>query len=120
MGRLPTDSGCVTISFGYESGSQRVLDLIDKGVAIARRGASELEDLRLLSAFAQHAARIAALRDEAGWSVGREAGLDLECTALMTSLSRRLIHADPLLRNVTVRLFDTLDDLVSLSGRMGR
>jgi len=29
-------SGCVSISFGYESASQRVLDLIDKGVDIDR------------------------------------------------------------------------------------
>lgn len=28
-------AGCVCISFGYESGSQRVLDLIDKGVQIS-------------------------------------------------------------------------------------
>ncbi len=28
------DSGCVAISFGYESGTQRILDLIDKGVRI--------------------------------------------------------------------------------------
>jgi anaerobic magnesium-protoporphyrin IX monomethyl ester cyclase len=28
------DAGCVSVSFGYESGSQRVLDLIDKGVQI--------------------------------------------------------------------------------------
>lgn len=28
------DSGCIAISFGYESGSQRILDLIDKGVRI--------------------------------------------------------------------------------------
>ena len=27
-------SGCVAVSFGYESGSQRILDLIDKGVRI--------------------------------------------------------------------------------------
>lgn len=27
-------SGCVCVSFGYESGSQRILDLINKGVAI--------------------------------------------------------------------------------------
>ncbi|MEV0390019.1 radical SAM protein [Nonomuraea sp. NPDC050643] len=32
MARRLRDSGCVAISFGYESGSQRVLDLIDKGV----------------------------------------------------------------------------------------
>jgi anaerobic magnesium-protoporphyrin IX monomethyl ester cyclase len=35
MGRLLADSGCVAVSFGYESGTQRILDLIDKGVAIA-------------------------------------------------------------------------------------
>jgi len=28
------DSGCVAISFGYESGSQRILDLINKGVRL--------------------------------------------------------------------------------------
>lgn len=31
MGRLLREAGCVAISFGYESGSQRILDLIDKG-----------------------------------------------------------------------------------------
>ena len=29
------DAGCVSVSFGYESGSQRVLDLINKGVRVA-------------------------------------------------------------------------------------
>jgi anaerobic magnesium-protoporphyrin IX monomethyl ester cyclase len=29
-------SGCVAVSFGYESGAQRILDLIDKGVALTR------------------------------------------------------------------------------------
>ncbi len=29
-------AGCVAISFGYESGSQRVLDLINKGVSLAQ------------------------------------------------------------------------------------
>jgi anaerobic magnesium-protoporphyrin IX monomethyl ester cyclase len=33
-GRL-SRAGCVSISFGYEAGSQRVLDLIDKGVNLA-------------------------------------------------------------------------------------
>jgi anaerobic magnesium-protoporphyrin IX monomethyl ester cyclase len=28
------DSGCVSVSFGYESGSQRILDLINKGVRL--------------------------------------------------------------------------------------
>ncbi|SEL15127.1 B12-binding domain-containing radical SAM protein [Streptacidiphilus jiangxiensis] len=35
VGQLLADSGCVAVSFGYESGSQRILDLIDKGVKIA-------------------------------------------------------------------------------------
>jgi radical SAM superfamily enzyme YgiQ (UPF0313 family) len=35
MARHLRDAGCVAISFGYESGSQRVLDLIDKGVQLA-------------------------------------------------------------------------------------
>ncbi|MFI6599560.1 B12-binding domain-containing radical SAM protein [Nonomuraea sp. NPDC050536] len=35
MARRLRRSGCVAISFGYESGSQRVLDLIDKGVKLA-------------------------------------------------------------------------------------
>lgn len=35
VGDLLASSGCVAISFGYESGTQRVLDLIDKGVRIA-------------------------------------------------------------------------------------
>lgn len=35
LGDLLRRAGCVAISFGYESGSQRVLDLIDKGVRIA-------------------------------------------------------------------------------------
>jgi len=34
MAELLARSGCVAISFGYESGSQRILDLIDKGVRI--------------------------------------------------------------------------------------
>ncbi|MGW2476309.1 B12-binding domain-containing radical SAM protein [Streptomyces sp. NPDC001665] len=34
VGELLAASGCVAVSFGYESGSQRVLDLIDKGVKI--------------------------------------------------------------------------------------
>jgi anaerobic magnesium-protoporphyrin IX monomethyl ester cyclase len=34
LAELLARSGCVSISFGYESGSQRVLDLIDKGVRI--------------------------------------------------------------------------------------
>lgn len=34
-GRLLKEAGCVAISFGYESGSQRILDLIDKGIRIA-------------------------------------------------------------------------------------
>ncbi|MFD7868447.1 hypothetical protein [Streptomyces sp. NPDC059783] len=34
VGELLAASGCVAVSFGYESGSQRVLDLIDKGVRI--------------------------------------------------------------------------------------
>lgn len=34
MGELLRDSGCVAVSFGYESGVQRVLDLIDKGVKV--------------------------------------------------------------------------------------
>ncbi|WP_149182525.1 B12-binding domain-containing radical SAM protein [Streptomyces sp. TRM49041] len=33
-GALLAASGCVAVSFGYESGTQRVLDLIDKGVRI--------------------------------------------------------------------------------------
>jgi radical SAM superfamily enzyme YgiQ (UPF0313 family) len=36
LGRVLADSGCVSVSFGYESGSQRILDLIDKGVKIDR------------------------------------------------------------------------------------
>lgn len=32
LGAQLADSGCVAVSFGYESGSQRILDLIDKGV----------------------------------------------------------------------------------------
>ncbi|MER7762996.1 radical SAM protein [Streptomyces sp. NPDC097619] len=35
-GELLASSGCVAVSFGYESGTQRVLDLIDKGVRIDR------------------------------------------------------------------------------------
>ncbi|MFC4531068.1 B12-binding domain-containing radical SAM protein [Sphaerisporangium dianthi] len=35
MSRRLRDAGCVAVSFGYESASQRVLDLIDKGVRIA-------------------------------------------------------------------------------------
>src|SRR5262249_16033083 len=35
FGRMLRKAGCVAISFGYESGSQRVLDLIDKGVQIS-------------------------------------------------------------------------------------
>ncbi|MFJ7157840.1 B12-binding domain-containing radical SAM protein [Streptomyces sp. NPDC101118] len=34
VGELLAASGCVAVSFGYESGTQRVLDLIDKGVRI--------------------------------------------------------------------------------------
>jgi radical SAM family protein len=34
LAQLLARSGCVSIAFGYESGSQRVLDLIDKGVRI--------------------------------------------------------------------------------------
>jgi anaerobic magnesium-protoporphyrin IX monomethyl ester cyclase len=34
MAALLARSGCVAISFGYESASQRILDLIDKGVRI--------------------------------------------------------------------------------------
>ncbi|GAA4933717.1 B12-binding domain-containing radical SAM protein [Streptomyces coeruleoprunus] len=34
VGELLASSGCVAVSFGYESGTQRVLDLIDKGVRI--------------------------------------------------------------------------------------
>ena len=34
MARHLREAGCVAISFGYESGSQRVLDLIDKGVRV--------------------------------------------------------------------------------------
>ncbi|HWU10038.1 MAG TPA: radical SAM protein [Streptomyces sp.] len=33
-GELLASSGCVAVSFGYESGTQRILDLIDKGVRI--------------------------------------------------------------------------------------
>ncbi|WP_330241304.1 B12-binding domain-containing radical SAM protein [Streptomyces sp. NBC_00525] len=33
-GEVLAASGCVAVSFGYESGAQRVLDLIDKGVKI--------------------------------------------------------------------------------------
>ncbi len=33
-GRLLKEAGCVAISFGYESGTQRILDLIDKGIRI--------------------------------------------------------------------------------------
>lgn len=36
MARHLRNAGCVAISFGYESGSQRVLDLIDKGVQLAQ------------------------------------------------------------------------------------
>lgn len=36
MGPLVRAAGCVAMTLGYESGSQRVLDLIDKGVQIAR------------------------------------------------------------------------------------
>lgn len=35
VGRTLADSGCIAVSFGYESATQRILDLIDKGVAIA-------------------------------------------------------------------------------------
>ncbi|WP_329134484.1 radical SAM protein [Streptomyces sp. NBC_01476] len=35
VGELLAASGCVAVSFGYESGAQRILDLIDKGVQIA-------------------------------------------------------------------------------------
>jgi anaerobic magnesium-protoporphyrin IX monomethyl ester cyclase len=35
VGRTLADSGCVAVSFGYESATQRILDLIDKGVGIA-------------------------------------------------------------------------------------
>jgi anaerobic magnesium-protoporphyrin IX monomethyl ester cyclase len=35
MAQLLKASGCLAISFGYESGSQRILDLIDKGTQIA-------------------------------------------------------------------------------------
>lgn len=35
LGHQLRESGCVAISFGYESGSQRILDLIDKGVKVA-------------------------------------------------------------------------------------
>ncbi len=34
VGRTLADSGCVAVSFGYESATQSILDLIDKGVAI--------------------------------------------------------------------------------------
>lgn len=34
MAELLARAGCVAVSFGYESGSQRILDLIDKGVRI--------------------------------------------------------------------------------------
>lgn len=34
-GKALAASGCVAVSFGYESGTQRILDLIDKGVTIA-------------------------------------------------------------------------------------
>jgi hypothetical protein len=34
IGELLARGGCMAIAFGYESGSQRVLDLIDKGVRI--------------------------------------------------------------------------------------
>lgn len=36
MGPLLRAAGCVAMSFGYESGSQRVLDRIDKGVHLGR------------------------------------------------------------------------------------
>jgi anaerobic magnesium-protoporphyrin IX monomethyl ester cyclase len=36
MGSLLRAAGCVAMSFGYESGAQRVLDRIDKGVRIDR------------------------------------------------------------------------------------
>lgn len=35
LARLLRDAGCVSAAFGYESGSQRVLDRIDKGVRAA-------------------------------------------------------------------------------------
>jgi hypothetical protein len=35
MANLLRQSGCLAVSFGYESGSQRILDLIDKGVSLA-------------------------------------------------------------------------------------
>ncbi|EST38803.1 hypothetical protein N566_05495 [Streptomycetaceae bacterium MP113-05] len=35
VGELLASSGCVAVSFGYESGTQRILGLIDKGVGIA-------------------------------------------------------------------------------------
>jgi hypothetical protein len=35
LGERLRGSGCVAISFGFESGSQRVLDLIDKGVELS-------------------------------------------------------------------------------------
>jgi anaerobic magnesium-protoporphyrin IX monomethyl ester cyclase len=35
MGDLLKQAGCVSIAFGYESGSQRILNLIDKGVDIS-------------------------------------------------------------------------------------
>lgn len=34
LGRRLSEAGCVAISFGYESGTQRILDLIDKGVRL--------------------------------------------------------------------------------------
>jgi hypothetical protein len=34
IGELLGKAGCVAVSFGYESGSQRILDAIDKGVAV--------------------------------------------------------------------------------------
>jgi anaerobic magnesium-protoporphyrin IX monomethyl ester cyclase len=34
VGELLSRAGCVAVAFGYESGTQRILDLIDKGVSI--------------------------------------------------------------------------------------
>jgi anaerobic magnesium-protoporphyrin IX monomethyl ester cyclase len=35
VGELLSRAGCVAVSFGYESGTQRILDLIDKGVSVS-------------------------------------------------------------------------------------
>lgn len=52
FGKELSDAGCVAISFGYESASQRILDLIDKGVQIDQVPAI-LQELRQAGIGAQ-------------------------------------------------------------------